>query len=57
MAESLKTRLLRWRFNHFPAYRRMGGRIPYQRFLSVHGVVLHPCRLGGHLLRAVYHRL
>ncbi len=45
MAESLKTRLLRRRFNHVPAYRRTGGRIP-KRFLSVHGVVLHLCRLG-----------
>jgi len=29
MAESLKTRLLRWRFNFFPAYRRTGARITY----------------------------
>ncbi len=29
MAESLKTRLARWRFNFFPAYRRTGGRITY----------------------------
>ncbi len=28
-AESFKTRLLRWGFNHFPAYRRTGGRITY----------------------------
>jgi hypothetical protein len=29
MNESLKTRLMRWRFNFFPAYRRTGGRIIY----------------------------
>lgn len=29
MAESLTTRLARWRFNFFPAYRRTGGRITY----------------------------
>ncbi len=29
MAESLKTRLLRWGFNLFPAYRRTGARITY----------------------------
>ena len=29
MAESLKTRLFRWWFNFFPAYRRTGGRITY----------------------------
>lgn len=29
MAESLGTRLLRWRFNWFPAYRGTGGRITY----------------------------
>ncbi len=29
MTESLKTRLLRWRFNLFPAYRRTGARITY----------------------------
>ncbi len=29
MAESLKTRLARWRFNFFPAYRGTGGRITY----------------------------
>jgi hypothetical protein len=29
MPESLKTRMLRWRFNFFPAYRGTGGRITY----------------------------
>ena len=29
MVESLKTRLFRWWFNFFPAYRRTGGRITY----------------------------
>ncbi len=29
MPESLKTRLLRWGFNFFPAYRRTGGRLTY----------------------------
>jgi len=29
MRESLKTRLARWGFNHFPAYRRTGARITY----------------------------
>jgi acyl-coenzyme A thioesterase PaaI-like protein len=29
MPESLKTRLLRWRFNFFPAYRGTGARITY----------------------------
>ena len=29
MTESLKTRLFRWSFNFFPAYRRTGGRITY----------------------------
>ncbi len=29
MTESLKTRLLRWGFNLFPAYRRTGARITY----------------------------
>jgi len=29
MSESLKTRLMRWRFNFFPAFRRTGGRITY----------------------------
>lgn len=29
MAESLKSRFYRWRFNFFPAYRRTGGRIFY----------------------------
>jgi hypothetical protein len=27
MKESVKTRLMRWRFNFFPAYRRTGARI------------------------------
>jgi acyl-coenzyme A thioesterase PaaI-like protein len=29
MSESLKTRLMRWRFNLFPPYRRTGARITY----------------------------
>lgn len=29
MSESLKTRLMRWGFNWFPAYRRTGARITY----------------------------
>lgn len=29
MAESLKSKLYRWAFNFFPAYRRTGGRIAY----------------------------
>jgi acyl-coenzyme A thioesterase PaaI-like protein len=29
MKESLKTRLMRWRFNFFPAYRGIGARIIY----------------------------
>jgi hypothetical protein len=29
MKESLKTRLMRWRFNFFPAYRGTGARITY----------------------------
>ena len=29
MAESLRTRLLRWRFNLHPAYRRSGARLTY----------------------------
>ena len=29
MAESWQTRLLRWRFNFFPAYRRTGARVTY----------------------------
>lgn len=29
MRETLKTRLLRWQFNLFPAFRRSGGRITY----------------------------
>ena len=29
MTESWKTRLFRWSFNFFPAYRRTGGRITY----------------------------
>src|SRR5262245_56317244 len=29
MAESLRSRLERWRFNLFPAYRRTGARITY----------------------------
>ena len=29
MAESFRTRLMRWRFNFHPAYRRSGGRIEY----------------------------
>lgn len=29
MSETLKTRLLRWRFNLFPAFRRTGGRVTY----------------------------
>jgi hypothetical protein len=29
MSESFKTRLMRWGFNFFPVYRRMGGRITY----------------------------
>ncbi len=29
MAESFKTRLLRWGLNRFPTYRRTGGRITY----------------------------
>src|SRR5438132_8093436 len=29
MAESLSSRLLRWKFNLFPAYRGTGGRIDY----------------------------
>ncbi len=29
MAESFRTRLVRWRFNLHPAYRRSGGRITY----------------------------
>ncbi len=29
MAESFKSRLFRWWFNFFPAYRRTGGRITY----------------------------
>lgn len=29
MKESLRTRMMRWRFNLFPAYRRTGARITY----------------------------
>ncbi len=29
MAESIRTRIARWRFNLFPAYRGTGGRITY----------------------------
>jgi hypothetical protein len=29
MAESLKTRLIRWGFNYFPAFRRSGARLTY----------------------------
>jgi acyl-coenzyme A thioesterase PaaI-like protein len=29
MAESLRSRLFRWRFNLFPAYRASGGRVSY----------------------------
>jgi acyl-coenzyme A thioesterase PaaI-like protein len=29
MAESFKSRVFRWRFNLFPAYRRSGGRVTY----------------------------
>lgn len=29
MSESFKTRLMRWGFNFFPAYRRTGARITY----------------------------
>ena len=29
MAESLRSRLVRWGFNWFPAYRRTGGRLVY----------------------------
>ena len=29
MSESMKTRLMRWRFNLFPAFRRTGGRVTY----------------------------
>lgn len=29
MRESTKTRLMRWRFNLFPAFRRTGGRVTY----------------------------
>lgn len=29
MSESLRTRLLRWGFNRFPAYRGSGGRVTY----------------------------
>lgn len=29
MPESFKTKILRWRFNFFPAYRGTGGRITY----------------------------
>ncbi len=29
MAESIRTRIARWRFNQFPAYRGTGGRITY----------------------------
>ena len=29
MSESFRTRLMRWRFNWHPAYRRSGGRISY----------------------------
>ncbi len=29
MAESLRTRLMRWRLNFFPAYRGTGGRVTY----------------------------
>jgi len=29
MAESIKTRLMRWGFNFFPAYRRTGARFTY----------------------------
>jgi len=29
MAESLRTRLMRWGFNFFPAYRGTGGRVSY----------------------------
>ena len=29
MSESLKTRIMRWSFNLFPAYRRSGGRITF----------------------------
>lgn len=29
MSESLRTRMLRWRLNYFPAYRRTGARVTY----------------------------
>ncbi len=29
MPESIKTKIMRWRFNMFPAFRRTGGRITY----------------------------
>jgi putative transposase len=37
--------------------RRFKSAAPAQRFLSVHGLVLNPFRVGRHLLRAVHHRL
>ena len=38
MAESIKSRLLRWYFNFIPAYRRTGGRVTYiaDDFLEIH---------------------
>ncbi len=55
MAESLRTRLMRWRFNLHPAYRRSGARITYvdASVREVH-VRLPLCRATRNLNGTIY---
>ena len=55
MAESLRTRLMRWRFNLHPAYRRSGGRITYvDASLCEVRVRLPLCRATRNLNGTIY---
>ena len=55
MAESLRTRLMRWRFNWHPAYRRSGARITYvDANLREVRVALPLCRATRNLNGTIY---
>ena len=55
MAESLRTRLLRWKFNFHPAYRRSGARITYvDANLREVRLLLPLCRATRNLNGTIY---
>lgn len=55
MAESFRTRLLRWRFNLHPAYRRSGARITYvDASLREVRILLPLCRATRNLNGTIY---